>query len=439
MSAPTQHHWLSILWVFLQLGVSSFGGPVAHLGFYHAELVKRRAWLSEQELTDLITLGQFLPGPASSQVGFAAGYRLGGWAGAFAAWAGFTLPSVFLLGLFAWWITAQSAESAITQLNLHGLKWAVVAIVAQAVASMWRSLVVGTVGTTPNTPSRPNTLKPTLALGSAAALLWIGKTSWLPLFQLVLLVIAAGLGWRYLRPTNHTEQTTTTTQTAQKQTTNTARWPRSTFVLLTLYAVPLLLLPLLSQTPLGQFPALAPLTPLTAYAQFLDPIYRAGALVFGGGHVVLPMLEGGLVPVFVSKEAFLAGYGAANAVPGPLFTFASYLGAIQTQVPSLWGYVLATVAIFFPGFVLMIAALPLWQRWTHLPTARGALNGMNAAVVGLLIAALYDPVFVSAVRQAHDLAVVLLAYLVLTVWRWPSWLVVLICGVLGGVLGTVLS
>lgn len=402
---------------FLRLGLTSFGGPVAHLGFYHAEFVVRRQWLTEEEYADLVALAQFLPGPASSQVGFATGFLLGGWLGALLAWAGFTLPSVALMVGFGWWLERGGPVGAAEAAGwILGLKVAAVAIVAQAVAGMWASLV--------HAAGDPKTtqLRATLALGTAALLLlWpVGGA----LGQLLALAVSAAVGWRWLPVLQNPDKdiTNSTSRLAVPLT------RRGGVLVLLLALLPLLLLPLLR--PLG--PAFA----------LTDTVYRAGALVFGGGHVVLPLLQAGLVPHFLSQDTFTAGYGVANAVPGPLFTFASYLGAAQGQVGRGWGALLATVAIFWPGLLLMLGALPFWATLIRAGGMRRAVSGLNAGVVGLLLAALYHPVFTSAVlptgegaaspeHSAQALGVMLLAYAALVVWRLPPWAVVAGCAVLG--------
>lgn len=383
-SVPAPSLWL-LFKVFLRLGLTSFGGPVAHLAFFRAEFVERRGWLSDEQYSDVVALAQFLPGPASSQVGFAVGYLLGGYAGAALAWAAFTLPSAGLLVVLA----RLSAGADLAGVGwVTGLKLAAVAVVAQAVAGMWGSLVAG--------DGLTGRLRAGLALGTAAlVLLWTGAGA-----QVLALLLCALVGWRWLSAGTGG---------------NTGLRPRLSrragAALLLAVGLGLLLLPLL-----------APLSPAWAFA---DTVYRAGALVFGGGHVVLPLLQAGLVPGFVSEGAFLAGYGAANAVPGPLFTFASYLGAAQTAFSPLLGAVIGTLAIFAAGLGLMLGALPFWAELSRLPAARRALSGLNAGVVGLLLAALYQPVFVSAVHRPADLALVLLAYAALTAGKVPAWAVVL--------------
>lgn len=379
---------------FLRLGLTSFGGPVAHLGFYHAEFVERRRWLSEQDYADLVALAQFLPGPASSQVGFATGYLLGGWRGALLAWAGFTLPSVLVMVVFA--LLAANVTAAGW---LVGLKVAAVAIVAQAVAGMWAGLV--------NDQGNAGRIKAGLALG-VAALVAAGPES--AAVQILALLVCGAVGWRFLPAAG--KGGGFALQVALSR--------RAGLVLIALALLPLLLLPLLR--PLG--PAFA----------LTDTVYRAGALVFGGGHVVLPLLQAGLVPDWMSQATFTAGYGVANAVPGPLFTFASYLGAAQGQLERGWGALLATIAIFWPGLLLMLGALPFWSQLTGLVQMRRVVSGLNAGVVGLLLAALYQPVWTSAVYSGAHFALVLLAYAALTALKLPAWATVLGCALVGQLL-----
>lgn len=380
---------------FLRLGLTSFGGPVAHLGYYRAEFVERKKWLSDEGYADTVALAQFLPGPASSQVGFATGFMLGGWPGALAAWTGFTLPSVLIMVGFAGLVTGLGDLGHAGW--LAGLKVAAVAVVAQAVAGMWASLV--------NADGTPGRLKAVLALGTAAGLLlWPGAWA-----QVLALVLCGLIGWRFL-PTSTSGKTAGLNAQISR---------RGGAVLLAAFAALLLGLPLLR--------------PLGAEFALMDTVYRAGALVFGGGHVVLPLLQAGFVPGFLSADTFIAGYGMANAVPGPLFTFASYLGAAQTRINPVLGATLATVMIFLPGLLLMIGALPFWAALSGRPDTRRALAGLNAGVVGLLLAALYDPVFTSGIHGPRHLALALVAYAALTAGKVPAWAVVAGCAVVGAV------
>ncbi|MFB9993435.1 chromate efflux transporter [Deinococcus oregonensis] len=393
-SPPPANTPAQIFRIFLRLGLTSFGGPVAHLGYYRAEFVTRRGWFSEAQYADLVALAQFLPGPASSQVGMTVGLLRGGWLGLLAAWLAFTGPSAALMFAFALGLSRGGDVSGAGW--LLGLKVAAVAVVAQAVAGMWGSLVVA--------DGKAGQIKAGLAFGAAAlALIWPGAAA-----QVLALLLAGVVGWRFLAATG-------ATQAGQALRLPLTR--RRGTLLLALCAALLVLLPLLS--------SLGPAWALAA------TVYRAGALVFGGGHVVLPLLQAGLVPTFLSAETFVAGYGAANAVPGPLFTFASYLGAAQTVLPAWVGALIATVFIFLPGALLMVGALPFWAALSARPAARAALTGINAGVVGLLMAALYDPLFTSAITGPRPLALALLAYAALTAARLPAWVVVGGCAVVG--------
>lgn len=370
--------------VFLSLGLTSFGGPIAHLGYFRAALVERRKWLSDAAYADLVALCQFMPGPASSQVGMAIGYARAGYAGAAAAFIGFTGPSALVMLALAYGAMAAPMEAAAP--FLHGLKLAAVAVVAQAVMAMARNL-------TPDLPRQ------TIAVaGASAALLLPGA---LAQIGVILCGALAGLRWSDatapLGPDFHLA----------------APSRRAGVIFLLAFVAVLVALP-----------AIALLTgdPLLAA---LDVFYRAGALVFGGGHVVLPMLEAGLVPKEMSKDMFLAGYGAAQALPGPLFALAAFLGAAMKAAPdAAFGGLLALVAIFLPAALLVFGGLPFWAMLRGMPKARRALAGVNAAVIGLLIAALYDPVFIAGVTSPPDLALVLVGLLLLEGWKLPPWLIV---------------
>ena len=392
--------WPRIFLIFLRLGCTSFGGPIAHLGYFRDEFVRRRGWLSEQAYADLVALCQFLPGPASSQVGMALGLVRGGWGGALAAWAGFTLPSAVLLTALALGLSAR--VDLVPAGVLHGLKVVAVAVVAQAVWGMARTLCTGAV-------------RMGLMLVSAVVLWrWGGVGP-----QLAVMVGAGLLGWA-LWGRN--------VEAAPAQADAPLPLPlgrRAGAVLLALFAGLLVLLPLAAHAGPGRLWAL------------VDAFYRAGALVFGGGHVVLPLLQAEVVQTgWVAPDAFLAGYGAAQAVPGPLFTFAAFLGAsVQGWPGGALGAAVCLVSIFVPAFLLVAGALPFWEPLRASPAARGALAGVNAAVVGLLLAALVDPVGVSALRGWADAALALAALGALQRARVPPWAVVLACGALGGLLG----
>ena len=388
---PDPSAW-PIFRTFLSLGLTSFGGPVAHLAYFRAEFVERRRWLSEDVYADLVALCQFLPGPASSQVGLALGMMRGGYRGAFAAWAGFTLPSAIALILLALGL-AQAGDAA-PMGALHGLKVVAVAVVAQAVWGMARSLC-------PDAPRRA------LMLVAAAVLIgWPGT-----LVQLLVIAVAAIVGLLVLRPAADAVHEALPMPVSRRAG---AVWLALFLVLLA--GLPLLLAVLPSQ-------ALA----------VVDAFYRAGALVFGGGHVVLPLLQASVVPTgWVTNDAFLAGYGAAQAVPGPLFTFAAFLGASLQTTPTGWaGGLLALVAIFAPAFLLVAGTLPFWNSLRTRPRVRAALMGINAAVVGLLLAALWNPVITSGIRGVGDVVLALAALVALMRWKWPPWMVVAGCAAIG--------
>ncbi|MCC3373953.1 chromate efflux transporter [Cohnella sp. REN36] len=376
--------------VALKLGLTSFGGPVAHLGYFREEYVRKRRWLTERAYADLVALCQFLPGPASSQVGIGVGLLRGGLWGGLAAWLGFTLPSVLALVAFA--AFARGATLAETGW-LHGLKLVAVAIVAQAVLDMGRKWA-------------SDRVLASVAVGAAAlALLWRH-----PLSQIAAIVAAAGFGWLVYRRRD---------RLAEPQPDADIRAPigrRLGAGFLLAFAGLLVLLPWLR---LGG----------DRFVALFDSFYRSGALVFGGGHVVLPLLRGEVVPQgWVSDADFLAGYGVAQAVPGPLFTFASYVG-FAADGPL--GAAVATIAIFLPAFLLTAGALPFWQSLRSSPHLQGAFAGVNAAVVGLLLAALYDPIWTTTVRSAGDFAAALVLFALLVFWRLPPWAVV-VAGVLLG-------
>ncbi|WP_019200122.1 chromate efflux transporter [Afipia birgiae] len=374
--------------VFLKLGLTSFGGPIAHLGYFRDELVVRRKWIDEEGYADLVALCQFLPGPASSQVGFSLGVLRGnGLLGGLAAWLAFTIPSAAILFAFA--LGAAAFTGAIAEGVLHGLKLVAVAVVAQAIWGMAKNL----------TPDRE---RAAIALVGIAIVVFIGGS--FGQIGAIALGAVAGL-WlcrgELSKPTGH------------------LRFPVSRrggavalIVFLALFVIP----PLLVMTTGHQAVAL------------FDAFYRSGALVFGGGHVVLPLLQAQVVaPGWVTNESFLTGYGLAQAVPGPLFTFAAYLGTVMGPTPDgLVGASIALVAIFLPGVLLVYGMLPYWDALRLRPTAQAAMRGANAAVVGILGAALYDPVWTSAVLSPPDFALALAGFLLLTVWKTQPWIVVVL-------------
>ena len=383
---------LEVLRVFFKLGVTSFGGPIAHIGYFREEFVVRRRWLDEQAFVVLVALCQFLPGPASSQVGFSIGLMRAGYAGGLAAWTGFTLPSAIVMVLFAYGAGALSGPLGAGL--LHGLKLVAVAIVAQAVYGMARTLC----------PDRERA-----SIAVAAALIILFSTSSIAQIGSIVLGGAAGL-WlcRGAPPAIADHLAVPVSRTAG-------------LVALSAYFVLLLGLPILRS-----------LEPAQGLAVF-EAFSRSGALVFGGGHVVLPLLrEAFVTPGWVSDDVFLAGYGAAQAVPGPLFTFAAYLGAVVKATPhGVPGAALGLFGIFLPGILILLGTLPFWDTFRKRAGAQAAMRGVNAAVVGLLGAALYNPVWTTSVKTPGDFAVALRGFVLLMVWRAPP-LVVVVISALGG-------
>ncbi|MCT7373578.1 chromate efflux transporter [Chelativorans salis] len=379
---------------FLKLGVTSFGGPIAHLGYFRDELVLRRKWIDEKGYADLVALCQFLPGPASSQVGLALGLLRGGPLGALAAWTAFTLPSAILLVLFA--LGAAAFGGPVGSGIVTGLKIVAVAIVAQAVWGMARNLC-------------PDRERASIALGAVLVVVFVAGS----LGQIAAIVLGGVAGLLLCR-------------TAGEEVSGHVSFPVSRAfgaVSLSLFFALLFGLPVLAAFSQG--------------ASVFDAFYRAGALVFGGGHVVLPLLEAEVVRGgWVTRDAFLAGYGAAQAVPGPLFTFAAYLGTVLQPAPNgLAGATIALIAIFLPGFLLLLGVIPFWDAFRKRPTAQAAMRGTNAAVVGILGAALYDPVFTSAIVGPQAFALALTCFVLLMAWKTPPWGVVLVAAAGGAVIG----
>jgi chromate transporter len=372
--------------IFLRLGCTSFGGPIAHLGYFRAEFVERRRWLDERAYADLVGLAQFLPGPASSQTGFAIGLLRAGYLGGLAAWTGFTVPSAVLLVLFAYGAAPLAATTVGAGL-LHGLKLVAVAIVAQAVWGMARTLA----------PDRTRA-------SIAAMAVMIVVAAPVAMGQLAAIMLGAVAGLLLCRDLGPAMVPEALAMPVSR---------RAGAACLALFAALLVLPPLLVTARWG---------PLGGGIAMFDAFYRSGALVFGGGHVVLPLLRDAVVtPGWVSDNAFLAGYGTTQAVPGPVFTFAAYLGAIMHGVP---GAIVALLAIFLPGLLLMTGTLPFWDALRTRPAAQAAMRGINAAVVGVLGAALYDPVWTTTVMTPADFALALAGFVLLTVWRAPPLLVV---------------
>ena len=385
-----------VLAVFLRLGLTSFGGPIAHLGYFREELVVRRRWLGDAAYADLVALCQFLPGPASSQVGLALGLMRAGWLGALAAFLAFTLPSALILLVFA--LTAAAISGPVGTGALAGLKIVAVAIVAQAVWGMARSLC-------------PDRERAAIAVGAVAVLAFLPGAA--GMVTAILFGALAGL--------------------ALGRGTGTAVGGHVAMPVPRLVAV----------GALGVFFALLFGLPMVAGwshgLAVIDGFYRAGALVFGGGHVMLPLLEAEVVRTgWVTSDAFIAGYGAAQAVPGPLFTFAAYLGAVlDPSLGAVAGAALALTAIFLPGFLLLIGVLPFWDRFRTLAPARSLMQGANAAVVGILGAALYSPVFTSAVGDMRDFTLAAVCFVALTAWKAPPWAVVILAAAGGAGLSVI--
>jgi chromate transporter len=377
-----------VLRVFTKLGLTSFGGPTAHLGFYREEIVERRGWVDERAFADLVGLCQSLPGPASSQVGFALGLARAGIPGGFAAWLGFTLPSALILVLFA--LGLPALQAALGAGWLHGLQVAAVAVVARAIWGMAGNLC-------------PDRARGTIALLAAMTLLASQSAT----AQIIVILGGAVLGGLFLPAGEKTPSTPLGLAISKKV----------AVACLVSFFILLAGLPLLAKA--FDSPALA----------LFDSFYRAGSLVFGGGHVVLPLIQAEVVPPgWVTGQQFMAGYGAAQAMPGPLFTFSAYLGAVMSAPPggAITGAAIALVAVFLPSWLLVIGALPFWDTFRARPEVQSALRGLGAAVVGLLLAALYQPVWTSAIHRPADFALGLAAFGLLTLWKCPPWLVVIL-------------
>lgn len=386
--------FFTCFWAALKLGLTSFGGPVAHLGYFREAYVERYKWVSEERFAELLSLCQFLPGPASSQFGAAIGYEKGGWLGALGSWIGFTLPSAILLTLLAFGLAPLSELVGFGW--IHGLKLAAVAIVALAVIGMKKSLC-------------PNAPKLGVAIGALGLLIanthFLGNHGWMQ----PLTILLGGIVGAYFFSGNE-----------EKVAPSDAKLPVLSIIGILLFLVGLASLPFIGE----EHAAVAGLL-------------HAGSLVFGGGHVVLPLLEGGFVGGdLISQDSFLAGYGAAQAVPGPMFTLASYLGAATQIGGNVWlGGLLGTVAIFAPGMYLLPVGVPLWNWLKAKPKAKGAIAGANAAVVGLLAAALVHMLVSGAVSHSLDWLIVIPVFIALGARKIPAWLAVLLAGVAGGFMG----
>jgi chromate transporter len=390
--ARTRGSALEVLWVATKLGLTSFGGPIAHLGYFHDEYVRRRKWLDESSYADLVALCQFAPGPTSSKVGFSLGLLRAGYLGGLAAWAGFTLPSALALLLFAYGAGALSGPVGTGV--LHGLKLVAVAIVAQAVWGMAKNLC----------PDRERA-----SIAAAAALIALLSTS--AFSQLGAILFGAVAGAWLCRHTGFVHAEHAPIKVSRRV---------GVGALAAFFGL------------LFGLPLLRGLTNSQAIAM-IEAFYRSGALVFGGGHVVLPLLQGAVVgPGWVGDDAFLTGYGAAQAVPGPLFTFAAYLGAVMGPAPNgVAGAAVGLVSIFLPGLLLHLGTLPFWESFRRRAGTQAVMRGINAAVVGLLGAALYSPIWTSAVQRPQDFAVALVGFILLIAWKAPP-VVVVALSALGG-------
>ncbi|MCR2821153.1 chromate transporter [Lederbergia panacisoli] len=385
---------LEILFVSTRLGLTSFGGPIAHLGYFHEEYIRRRKWMDEKSYADLVALCQFLPGPASSQVGIGIGVMRAGILGGIISFLGFTLPSVIALIVFALILKTVDIGNAGW---IHGLKLVAVAVVAHAILGMAQKLT-------------PDLTRKAIAL-MALVIILLWQTAYT---QVGVILLAAFIGFAIYK--NHSENADSR-----------IHFPISRkvgIICLSLFFGLLIMLPILRE-----------ISSLDWIAMF-DSFYRSGSLVFGGGHVVLPLLEREFVPTgWLSEESFLAGYGAAQAVPGPLFTFAAYLGAVMNG----WlGGLVATIAIFLPAFLLILGTLPFWDQLRRNPKIKGALMGVNAAVVGILIAAFYKPIWTSSILQPIDFAFAAVLFSMLVYWKLPPWVIV-VTGAIGGTFLTLLT
>lgn len=376
----------NIFKTFFWLGWISFGGPAAHIGYFRQTFVEKLKWLDDSDYAQIVALSQFLPGPGSSQVGFAVGYKRGGLLGACAAFLGFTLPSILIMLALAI-VSSQITETELFQNIVHGLKLLAVVVVADAILGMYKNFC-------------KEKISVSLCLVTAVALLVLPSIG----TQMVVLAIAACIGARLLRGEDSGDNAPF----------------KPSIMPLVLFAVLLLGMPLIA----SHFPLLA----------LFNDFFQAGSLVFGGGHVVLPLLQN-IVGDQLSQDAFLTGYAAAQAVPGPMFTFATYIGyELLPQTPIL-GALVATIAVFLPGFLLLLGVLKNWQSLAQKPMISGAVSGVNAAVVGLLISALYQPVFTSAVYQPLDFALILVGFYLLKQLKLPIiWMVIffMTAGVISG-------
>lgn len=384
---------LEVFLVFLKLGFTSFGGPIAHLAYFHKEFVARRKWISDPAYADLVSLCQFLPGPASSQVGMAIGISRAGYAGAIAAWLGFTLPSAIILVLVGFGISNfdDYAKNGV----LHGLKIAAVAVVAQALLAMGEKLC-------------PDKQRATLAVAGAIIVAIISSA----VGGIAAIAFGALFGWLFLKHAANLPHEPIHTKLSK----GVAVISLVSFFLLLFF-----------------LPVLVSLSSSQALKLF-DSFFRVGSLVFGGGHVVLPLLQAEVVQTgWVSSNAFMAGYGATQAIPGPLFAFSAYLGAVSNFGPTGWiGASICLLAVFLPTFLLVFGVLPFWEQLRKLSSIRSAMMGVNAVVVGLLLAAFYNPVWSSAIFSINDFCLATIAFLLLVFWKTPSWVAVILCVAISG-------
>lgn len=385
-----KHSLLEILGASLKLGLTSFGGPVAHLGYFKNEYIDKRKWLDDKTYADIIALCQFLPGPASSQAGIAIGILRGGLLGGIISWIGFTIPSVLILMLFAQAFQAFSIGDANW---IASLKIVAAAVVLHAILGMGKSL----------TPDKPRIA---IAIIAMFIMLWFPSA----IVQIAVIFGAGILGY-FLFSRNTASKVEAFTVSINKV---------QGIIALSIFLLLLIVLPIMAILFNNQ------------YISIFDTFFRVGSIVFGGGHVVLPLLEQEVVPNgFLTSNEFLAGYGMAQAVPGPLFTFASYIG---TMMSGIAGGLIATVAMFFPSFLLIIGAIPFLSELRQKRSFQGILAGVNASVVGILLAAFYNPVFSSAITDAKDFSLAVILFALLYMWKTPAWLIVVIGVVLGEVM-----
>jgi len=390
---------VKIFFVFLRLGLTSFGGPVAHLAFFRTEFVERRQWISEKDYADLVALCQFLPGPASSQVGLAVGYYQRSYAGALAAWFGFTLPSALLMMMFAIGINQYQIPLG----ALQGLKLVAIAVVAQAIWAMGRSFCGGLW---------------TLLIALGVTLILVLFPSLLVQFAVILVAAIVGV---LLFTDKSTSVLTKQPEEAKGTTRESVKAKPSTILMLLVFLGLLVAMPILAAS--------------SGHEEIIlfDIFYRVGSTVFGGGHVVLPMLQAELAPNgLVAADQFLAGYGAAQAVPGPLFTFAAFLGSATPLIDNPWlGGLLCLVAIFLPSFLMVLACLPYWEVLRHYSPIQSALVGINAAVVGILAATFIKPLVLTTVSSVFDVAFVVIVFVALQRYKLPPWLLVIVGALVG--------